>query len=165
MDIVELLIESHGMLRGSLQDLTARMGAPSGVGWEDRVSLDLGSFSRQLKVFLAALKAHEAVEDAYLSRVVRQLGLNPDLDAAISEGRRSLGAMSALFETVVRVCDGEHVYGARTVLCLLSDELERHFVYEEKLVFPKLRDRLPAGLLRELGHRAQDRRKSAFSPA
>ena len=109
----------------------------------------------QIMANIAAFKAHEAVEDAYLSRIVRQLGLEPELDAAIAEGHRSLGTMAHLFGTVVRVCDGEHVYRVRTVLSLLSEELERHFSYEEKQVFPKLRDRLPEGLLRELGHRAR----------
>lgn len=154
MDIVELLLEKHETLRGELKSLTALLGQPSGVGWEDRAEYDQERFSRQLKEFLAAFRAHEAVEDAYLSRIVRQLGLDPELDAAIAEGHRSLGAMTHLFGTVVCVCDGEHVYRVRTILSLLSEELERHFSYEEQRVFPKLRERLPAGLLRELGHRA-----------
>ena len=155
MDIVDLLLETHEALRGSLKSLTAMLGEASGVGWEDRLTLDRDPFARKLNEFLAAFKAHEAVEEAYLSRIVRQLGLDPELDAAIAEGHRSLGAMTHLFGTVVGVCDGEHVYRVRTVLSLLSEELERHFSFEEKQVFPKLRDRLPKGLLRELGHRAR----------
>lgn len=154
MDIVDLLLESHDMLRGSLKSLTAMLGQPTGVGWEDRMGLDRARFSLQLEAFLAAFKAHEAVEDAYLSRIVRQLGLDPELDAAVSEGHRSLGAMTHLFGVVAGICDGEHVHRVRAVLSLLSGELERHFVYEEKRVFPMLQERLPGGLLRELGHRA-----------
>ena len=160
MDIVELLLENHETLRGSLKSLTAMLGQPSGVGWEDRMGLDQARFSLQLGKFLADFKAHEAVEDAYLSRIVRQLGLDPELGAAIAEGHRSLGAMTHLFGTVVGVCDGEHVHRVRTVLSLLSEELERHFVYEENRVFPKLRERLPAGLLRELGHRACSKQRA-----
>lgn len=155
MDIVDLLLESHETLRGSLKRLTAMLGEPSGVGWEDRLTLDRDPFSRQLKEFLAAFRAHEVVEDAYLSRIVREIGLNPELDAAIVEGHRSIRSMTHLFETIIGVCDGEHVHRVRTVLCLLSEDMERHLAYEEKQVFPKLRERLPAGLLRELGHRAQ----------
>lgn len=73
MDIVDLLLESHETLRGSLKSLTAMLGRPAGVGWEDRMGLDRARFSLQLEMFLAAFKAHEAVEDAYLSRIVRQL--------------------------------------------------------------------------------------------
>ena len=159
MDIVELLLQNHETLRGSLKSLTGMLGPPRGVGWEDRLGLDQARFSLQLGQFLAAFQAHEAAEDAYFSRIVRQLGLDPALDAAIAEGHRSLGAMTHLFETVVGICDGEHVYRVRTVLFLLSEELERHFSYEEKRVFPKLRERLPAGLLRELGHRARSKQR------
>lgn len=160
MDIVDLLLKSHETLRGSLKSLTVMLGQPSGVGWEDRCGLDQANFSLQLKVFLVDFKAHEAVEDAFLSRIVRQLGLDPDLDAAIVEGHRALGEMTHLFGIIVGVCDGEHVHRVRTVLFLLSEELERHFSYEEKKVFPKLRERLPAGLLRELGHRAHTKQRA-----
>lgn len=160
MDIVDLLLESHETLRGSMKRLTAMLGEPRGVGWEDRSTLDREPFSRQLREFLSDFKAHETVEDAFLCRIVRQLELNPGLDAAIVEGHRSLRSMARLFETIVGVCDGEHVHRVRTVLDLLSAELERHLAYEEKQVFPKLRERLPAGLLRELGHRAQAKQRA-----
>lgn len=159
MDIVDVSLASHEALRGSMKRLTSMLGEPRGVGWEDRVTLDRGSFLRQLQEFLEDFKAHEAVEDAFLCRIVRQLELNAELDAAVVEGHRSLRSMARLFETIVGVCDGEHVYRVRTVLDLLSAELERHLAYEEKQVFPRLRERLPAGLLRELGHRAQAKQR------
>lgn len=160
MDLIEFLLDDHATLRGELNSMTAMLGRPGGVGWDDRHNLDQARFSLQLGKFLVAFKAHEAVEDAYLSRIVRQLGLEPELEAAVAEGHRSLGEMTRLFGTVVSACDGEHVHSIRTVLSLLSEELERHFSYEVNRVFPKLRERLPAGLLRELGHRAGSKQRA-----
>ncbi|MFI5345972.1 MAG: hemerythrin domain-containing protein [Elusimicrobiota bacterium] len=160
MDLVDLLLRSHGALRGSLKSLTGMLGQPGGVGWEDRVALDQGDFSRGLQEFIEAFKAHEAVEDVFLSRVVRQLGMDSQLDEAIAEGHRSLEAMTHLFEAIVGSFDGEHVYRVRMVLGHLNEELEKHLAYEETQIFPKLRDRLPPGLLRELGHRAVVRQRA-----
>lgn len=160
MDFVDLLLKRHEVLRDALQSLTEMLGQPNGVGWEDRSMLDRGSFSRRLEKFRDAFKAHEAVEETFLSRVVRQLGLEPELDAAIAEGHRSLGDITHLFGAVVGVCDGEHVYRVRMVLSRLSEELERRLAYEEKEVFPRLRERLPPRLLRELGRRARARQRS-----
>ncbi|MFI5360948.1 MAG: hypothetical protein ACHQ49_03165 [Elusimicrobiota bacterium] len=154
MDFVDLLLKEHETLRASLRTMIVMLGRPSGVGWEDRMELDRGRFSLLLREFLDEFKSHEGVEDLFLTRVVRQLGLDRDLDAAISEGHRSLDEMTRLFEVIFGACDGEHAYSVRMVLGRLQEELERHLTYEETQVFPKLRLRLPAALLRELGRRA-----------
>ena len=89
-----------------------------------------------------------------MSRVVRQLELDPKLDAAVAQGHRSLGEITRLFGVVGGVFDGDHAYAVRAVLTRLSEELEDHLSHEESRVFPKLRERLPEGLLLELGRRA-----------
>ena len=154
MDIVDCLLKTHGELRGSLESLTVLLGSPRGVGWDDQSALDKEKFSRELAEFLSVFKAHEAVEDAFLSRVVRQIDPDPDLDAAITEGHRSLESLTRIFGVVAASCDGEHVHGVRTALGRLREELETHLAYEEESVFPRLRSCLRAGLLQELGRRA-----------
>jgi iron-sulfur cluster repair protein YtfE (RIC family) len=50
----------------------------------------------------------------------------------------------------------------RELLSRLRQELESHLSYEEKILFPLLKKRLPAGLLRELG--AHSRADAAHGP-
>lgn len=155
MDIIDCLLEGHGRLRSSLTFLTALLDRPSGAGWDDCAVVDQARFARELEAFFAAFKAHEAMEDAYLTRVLKQIEMDPDLLGAIAEGHRAVAEMTKLFGAVAASRDGEHVYRLRTVLYRLREELETHMGYEEKVVFPKLRAHLPAGLLRELGRRAR----------
>ena len=138
MDIVDTLLKTHGELRGRLDSLTALLGRPRGVGWDDQAALDKDLFLRELAEFLANFKSHEAVEEAFLSRVARQVGLDPELDAAVVEGHRSLDALTQLFGAVAVSCDGAHLYGVRTALARLRAELESHLAYEELKVFPSL---------------------------
>jgi hemerythrin-like domain-containing protein len=154
MDLVDLLLKGHKTLRGSLKTMTGMLGKPSGVGWEDRMALDHAKFSRHLNEFLVAFEMHEAVEDDFLARVVRQMGMEQELNDAVDEGHRSLREITRLFKVIVAECDGEHAYRVRMVLVRLSEELERHLAYEEERLFPTLRKRLPAGLLRALARRA-----------
>ncbi|MBI4060712.1 MAG: hemerythrin domain-containing protein [Elusimicrobia bacterium] len=164
MDIVDCLLEGHRTLRSSLACMAVLLDGPSGVGWDDCAALDRERFSRELKGFFAAFKAHEAMEDAYLTRILHQIEMEPDLNAAIAEGHRAVAEMTKLFGAVAASCDGEHVYRLRTVLSRLSEELETHLSYEEKVVFPKLRALLPDRLLRELGRRAQAATAAAAAP-
>lgn len=154
MDLVDLLMKGHQTLRASLKNMSAVLGRPCGVGWEDRTSMDREKFLKKVDEFMTAFRMHEAVEDDILIRVVRQLGTDHALDAAIDEGHRTLREITNLFSVIVTECDGEHAYRVRTVLARLSDELERHMSYEETKVFPRLRERLPPGLLRALARRA-----------
>lgn len=154
MNLIDVLLNDHRALRGALEALHSTLGEAAGTGWDDRVAIDGERFLRRMREFVALFKAHEALEDEFLSRVVRQLGLNPDLEAAVAEGHRSLEEITRLFGVVVSVFDGEHAYAVRAVLARLSEELEGHLSFEEGRVFPKLRERLPVGLLRELGRRA-----------
>ena len=155
MDIIDSLLEGHGKLRNSLVFLTALLERPNGAGWDDRATMSPERFTRELNGFFAAFKAHEAMEDAYLIRVLDQIGMSPEILEAIAEGHRAVAEMTKLFGAVAVSGDGEHVYRLRTVLARLREELETHMAYEEKVVFPKMRASTPAGLLRELGRRAR----------
>lgn len=155
MDIIDCLLEEHKELRGSLVLLTVLLDRPSGAGWDDRTALDRRRFTVEMNAFFSAFKAHEAAEDAYLTRVLRQIGVAPEINAAIAEGHRAIGDMTRLFAAVVISSDGEHVHCLRTVLVRLREELEAHLAYEEAMVFPELRARLPKPLLRELGRRVR----------
>ena len=155
MDIIDCLLEEHKELRGSLVLLTVLLDRPSGIGWDDRTALDRRRFTVEMNAFFAAFKAHEAAEDAYLTRVLRQIGVEPAINSAIAEGHRAIADMTRLFAAVVISCDGEHVHCMRTVLARLREELESHLAYEEMVVFPELRARLAKPLLRELGRRAR----------
>lgn len=149
MDIIDHLLEGHAALRGEFAGLTALFERPRGVGWDDRVALDKEHFARDVRAFIAAFKTHEAEEDAFFSKALRLVEVEADLRGVFLEGRRSLGEIMKLFGAVAFSCDGEHVHPVRAVLLRLGEELEARLAYEEKILFPKLRERLPAGLLED----------------
>ncbi len=154
MNFIDLLLEKHECLRTSIRGLNAMLGEASGVGWDDRRPLDREGFSRAVAEFYDAFKAHEAVEDEYLSGLISRLGIDSTLNGAIADGHRSLETLTRLCSAITGDCDGDHVYGVRLIVIHLSAALERHLSFEEREVFPRLRERLPAGLLRELGRSA-----------
>lgn len=155
MDIIDVFLESHAALRGELATLSAPFDRPHGVGWDDCVSLDMKRLSRDMRTFFDAFKKHEAAEDEFLTEVSGQFALDAQTQASFAEGRRSLGEIMKLFSVVAFSCDGEHVHRVRELLFRLREELEAHLVYEEKILFPLLKSRLPAERLGEIGRRAR----------
>lgn len=154
MDIIEGFLEKHGQLRQELAALEAPFQRPHGVGWDDCVSLDRPSLLRGVESFLAGFKDHEADEDEFFARVAGELTLDAKMSAAFAEGRRAVYDIMKVFGAVAFTCDGEHVHRVRESLSRLREELEAHLAYEEKVLFPLLRERLPASRLRELGEKA-----------
>lgn len=155
MDIIDFFLESHAALRGEIEAVEAPFKRPHGVGWDDCVVLDNKRLLRNINAFFASFKKHEAAEDAFLAEVAGQFTLDAETRAAFDEGRRSLGEIMKLFGAVAFSCDGEHVHRVRELLSRLREELESHLAYEEKILFPQMKKRLPAGLLRELGLQAR----------
>lgn len=155
MDIIEILLQNHALLRAEFAALAAPFKRAHGVGWDDCVALDMPSLSRDIHGFFEAFKKHEKAEDELLAEVSGLLELDKDTRAAFLEGRRAMGEIMKLFSVVAFSCDGEHVHRVRELLSRLGDELESHLAFKEKTLFPVLRKRLPAELLRELGRQAR----------
>lgn len=155
MDIIDFFLESHAALRGDVSRLEAPLKRAHGVGWDDCVAIDQKRLLRDVNGFFDSFKKHEMAEDDFLAEVSGQLVLDAQTRAAFAEGRRALSEIMKLFGAVVFSCDGEHVHRVRELLSRLRQELEAHLSYEEKILFPLLRDRLPEALLRELGAHAR----------
>jgi len=154
MDLIDGLLANHSTLRGALDYMNGLLERPCGCGWEDRMTLDTERLAKERGVFMSALKAHDIMEAAYIERVLGQFEEDREMTAALAEGHRALGDMSRIFSAVAVLCDGEHVHRLRTVLERLREELEERLSYEEKVVFPRLRERVSSEQLRELGRRA-----------
>lgn len=154
MDLIDGLLANHAALRGALEFMSGLLERPCGCGWEDQMSLDLERLAKERGVFMTALKAHDAMEAAYIERVLGQFKEDGEVLAALADGHRAVGDLARLFSVVAVLCDGEHVHRLRTVLERLREELEARLSYEEKIVFPRLRERVSSEQLRELGRRA-----------
>ncbi len=155
MDIVEFLHESHRALRRELAALEAPFKLPHGVGWDDRVCLDRDALLRDVDVFFASFRRHEAAEDEVLSEAGDRLGLDAEMRAEFTKGRRTVADVMKLFGAVTFTCDGEHVHRVRELLGRMRDEIENHLSYEEQVLFPLLKEKLPAGELKRLGEHAR----------
>ncbi len=155
MELFNVLLEDHAALRRSLAALSRELGAPAGCGWDDRAALDPRRFRRDVKAFLSALKRHEAREEAWLVRPLRQAGASEARAVeSLDRAHKTLDDLVSLFQATARSCDGKHVYGLRWALSLLGEGLERHLAEEETTLFPRLRHAWTHGLRRELGRRA-----------
>ncbi len=155
MDIIDYFLENHAALRTELEALAAPFKRTHGVGWDDCVVLDQPRLFQNVTAFIASVKEHEMQEDEVLREVCVLLEEDAKALAALAEGRRSLREILKLFNVIAYNCDGEHVHRVRELLFRLREELEPHLAFEEKILFPLLRARLPAKLLRELGSGAQ----------
>lgn len=155
MDIIEFFQQSHQALRQELAALEAPFKLPHGVGWDDRVCLDRDALLRDVEAFFASFRGHEAAEDEVLSAAGPRLGLDEELRDEFTKGRRTVADVMKLFGAVTFTCDGEHVHRVRDLLGRMREEIETHLAYEEKVLFPLLRERLPPAELRRLGEHAR----------
>jgi len=150
MDIIDVLLEDHAALRGEAEALTsphtrARGGAPP-----DRKRL-LGD----MRAFFTLFKAHEAVEDDFLSEAFCLVELDAGQRAEFSETRRALAEALKKFGAFAVGSGGKSVEPMRDVALRLRDDLEAHLSCEERVVFPRLRASMRAAKLRDLGARAR----------
>lgn len=154
MDIIEVFLEKHGQLRRDLEALEAPFRRPHGVGWDDCVSVDCKRLLKDIEAFFASFKDHEAAEDEFMSEVASLVRPDAATSAAFANGRRAVADIMKLFGAVAFTFDGEHVHRVRELLSRMSGEVEKHLAFEEKSLFPMLKARVPAAVLREAGERA-----------
>lgn len=154
MDIIEVFLEKHGQLRRDLEALEAPFRRPHGVGWDDCVSVDCKCLLKDIEGFFASFKDHEAAEDEFMSEVSHLVKPDAATSAAFANGRRAVADIMKLFGAVAFTFDGEHVHRVRELLSRMGREVETHLAFEEKRLFPMLKARVPAAVLREAGERA-----------
>lgn len=154
MDLIDGMMANHGTLRGSLIFLGALLDRPCGCGWDDLRVIDQDSLAREINGFMEALRRHEALEAEYVESVLKTRHADRELTETVSTGHRAVEDLARIFGAVASSGDGEHVHRLRTVLERLTDEVETHLAYEERVVFPLLRARLSHAELLELGRRA-----------
>lgn len=154
MDIIEVFLEKHGQLRRDLESLEAPFQRPHGVGWDDCVSVDCNRLLKEIEAFFASFKDHEAAEDEFMSEVAHLVKPDAATSAAFANGRRAVADIMKLFGAVAFTFDGEHVHRVRELLSRMSGEVEKHLAFEERTLFPMLKARVPAAVLRESAERA-----------
>jgi len=154
MDIIEVFLEKHGALRRELEALEAPFRRPHGVGWDDCVSLDCKRLLKEIEAFFADFREHEAAEDEFMSEVASLAKPDAATSAAFANGRRAVADIMKLFGAVAFTFDGEHVHRVRELLSRMRAEVEAHLAFEEKTLFPMLRQGVPESVLRESGERA-----------
>ncbi|MBI2387126.1 MAG: hypothetical protein HYV14_14135 [Elusimicrobia bacterium] len=154
MDIIEVFLDNHRQLRQELTALQARFQRPHGVGWDDCVSLDCKRLLKDIEAFFASFRDHEAAEDEFLREVAPLVKLDAPTRDAFAGGRRAVAEIMKLFSVVAFTFDGEHAHRVRELLPRMSAEVDAHLTFEEKTLFPLMRERLPAALLQEFGEHA-----------
>ncbi len=154
MDIIEVFLEKHGALRRELESLEAQFQRPHGVGWDDCVSLDCKRLLKDIEAYFASFRDHEAAEEEFMSEVAALVKLDATTRDAFAKGRRAVADIMKLFGVIAFTFDGEHVHRLRELLSRMSTEVEAHLAFEERTLFPLIRERVPAALLRESAERA-----------
>jgi hypothetical protein len=145
MDIIDVLLEDHAVLRGEAEALTMPF---------TRI-LDRKVLLRDTRTFFTLFKTHEAVEDDFLSEAFCLVELDAEQRAEFSDSRESLAAALKLFGSFAYGSNGKSVESMGDVSRGLLDALEAHLTCEEKTVFPKLKASLRPAMLRDLGERAR----------
>lgn len=157
MDIIDVFLERHAALRRDIASLEAPFLLPHGVGWDDCVSLDCERLLRDVERFFASFRSHVLAEDRFLKDAGGRLKLDAATEAEFSEGRRAVADIMKLFGAVAFTFDGEHVHRVRELLSRMHEEVEEHLDFEERILFPLLRERLPPEILQESGSRERER--------
>lgn len=133
MDELSKLIREHAELRRMAERVVRLIGPQRGVGWEDQCCCDLSALRAALGDFSCKLSAHEEKEERFIEgcRV-------PEMGPWIEESHASLNRLMVLLRATLAASDGVHMHSIRTVASRISDELDAHLVYEEKVLFPLL---------------------------
>lgn len=151
MDLIDSLLEDHKELRDSLNSIERLLGKRTGVGLDDRSSVDRGLLSRALYDFLSKFREHDALEEMIIARLLRlearlvsrqknRQSIAPALHASIFQSHRSLEMIAHILGAVTASHDSDNVYSIRRIVSHVREELNKHFIYEEQDVFPKLRE-------------------------
>ena len=93
MDIIDVLLEDHAVLRGEAEAMTA----PFTRVREGRKEIDRKGLLRDTRIFFTLFKTHEAVEDDFLSEAFCLVELDAEQRAEFSDSRESLAAALKLF--------------------------------------------------------------------
>ena len=138
--VIDELIQEHAALRALARWLERTTDFE-----EDGRRCPLEELRSRQRRFEEELKEHEGREERLLARLSRlRTPAEPDLEPEIRRAHGSLEGMTALLRTLSGVCDGAHMGAVRSMTGRLREELELHLLYEEKVLFPLLRRRLPS---------------------
>lgn len=139
MDSIDLLLTEHVALRRDAAALLALLGPQRGVGWDDRSDCDVPAFRENRDRLAADLAAHERREEKFLAGHLRGPG-RAELEAEVERAHKTLNELTALLQTASALCTQGRVHQLRTITERVIEELETHLAYEEKVLFPLLRE-------------------------
>ena len=165
MNLIDRLLEDHHDLRVSLKRAEVLLEKPTGTGLEDRLRVEKKVLVEALAEFLFIFDIHEALENRIMSRLLRLeqrlppsfkgQAADPSLNVAVAQGHHSLKSITHILNAITSSSDLDHVYSIRRVLSLVREELDKHLEYEEKEVFPKLREMMSPQFLEKLTRRTR----------
>lgn len=145
MGLISILIKDHALVRAALESFETQLGPALGCGWEDRVKFDAEQFHRDLDALSRVLREHEALEEKLVASWLKRFpACDPCAERILLRGHENIDSLLKLFSAVAQSIADGRVYAARTVLSRLSEELARHMEEEERDLFPRLRELIPA---------------------
>jgi hypothetical protein len=139
MDSIDRLLTEHADLRRDAAALLALLGPQRGVGWDDRSNCDVVAFRMARDRLAGDLAEHERREEDLMTRRLRGPGRG-ELESEIERAHKTLNDLTGLLQTAATLCVEGRVYQLRTVAERVREELETHLDYEEKILFPLLRE-------------------------
>lgn len=139
MDSIDRLLTEHAALRRDAAALGALLGPQRGVGWDDESDCDLARFREARERLARDLAEHERKEERFISRLLRSPG-GWELEAEVERAHKTLNNLVALLQSAVELCAQGRVHRLRTIAARVVEELETHLQYEERVLFPMLRE-------------------------
>jgi hemerythrin-like domain-containing protein len=145
MDLIDVLVKDHAVLRDAVKALERHLGPERACGWEDRVRLDMAGFHGDLERLSAALHEHERLEEKLVASRLAQPGpADRSVEKMLLERHRTIDSLLKLFSAAAELISDGRVHATRTILSRLSTELSRHLDEEERDFFPRLREFFPS---------------------
>lgn len=141
MDLTARLLEEHADLRSCLRSIEAALDELE--RGDCRSPETLSRFADMVRLFLAAFKAHEKLEDRFFPAA---LGGDEELMRVVEADHAGVDQVFELLNGLVACGQLDDVYAARFAVARIARDLERHLAFEETVVFPRLKQaaRAPA---------------------
>jgi hypothetical protein len=137
LDVVRELLAEHAGLRASARRLEELLCPQTGVGLDDIASCDVVALLDARESLVRDILAHEKKEEAYVDARGTRV---PELGEWMESSHEDLNSLLSLLASVSSTYDGRRAHALRAIVGRVREELEAHLRYEEKVVFPLLRE-------------------------
>lgn len=141
MDPIGCLLDDHARMRLAVADMSRLLEDAKREGRDARRSIVAERLPAAQRGLLGALQAHEALEESLLSKIAPA-----DCEKlpwrAIRSQHAAVEEVFRIASAMIHLAHEGNLYGIDFALHRLSENLRDHFDYEEKNLFPLLRELL-----------------------